>query len=210
MKCFSYHNHIGDIAVWHMEESPTQLSSMLPTSVHYSGNAVKRLLEFLSVRVLAQSMGIQATAIQYKASGQPYLPEGYISISHTAHHAAVFFSSHQEHIGIDIEHISKQVIKVRHKYLHPEELADIQGIFDKKALNEEDYIRMLLLYWCSKEAMYKAAQQQGIDFIKDMRVSGADPLEDEGDVIGCCLSNNYRIHYWMKPDYVLCCCSPAE
>lgn len=92
-------------------------------------------------------------------SGRPLLEHAdglYISISHSADYVAVAFGM-CEAIGIDVEQPRAQLARVAPRVLSDTELA-VYG----------DSESLLLKAWTLKEALYKAALTEGVDFRRDI------------------------------------------
>ena len=108
------------------------------------------------------------------ANGAPFLygDTCRISITHTRHFLAVASLprtpeatlgefSPRTAMGIDAERLDReQVLKVRERFLSPAELE----------LVEADSVEANIKAWTAKEALYKAAMTEGLDFRKDIRI----------------------------------------
>lgn len=97
--------------------------------------------------------------VDHHANGAPFLPQYpglYISISHSLKQVAVALSS--KPVGIDTETLRPQLERVKRKFLSEEEQARFVTIED------------LLLAWCIKEAAYKIAGIEGLDFAHDIAI----------------------------------------
>lgn len=191
------------LGVWKMEEDETQLEELAGVSAPASRvNSVRRL-EFLAVRSLAAMMGIHASDIAYLPSGKPLLKAGdeSISISHTKNYVGLLLSRH-EHIGLDLEQRSERVRKIRHKFMHPDEEAQLKSIS-----NPANETVGLLLHWCAKESLFKSVSEEGIDFAQELRISLLDSLDEAGRFKGRFLRTGemFEIDYAIKPDFVLTC-----
>lgn len=105
----------------------------------------KKLLEYLMVRQMQKELKPEHE-IRYKAVGQPYLDpaDAYISISHSYPFAA--FAVSEKRVGIDMEKIVPKIQRVKHKFLHENELSWIQTAQETE---------MLTVIWAVKEALYK-------------------------------------------------------
>lgn len=154
--------------VWKIEEDSEALLSQLARADEYfpsleNLHTEKRKQEWLSVRVLLKELLGEETPISYRTNGAPYLPEKemHISISHTNGYAAVILNEHRP-TGIDIERRSDRVLKVRSRFLSPEEDAYI----DKEHTAEH-----LLICWCAKEALFKRMGQSEVDFREHLHIS---------------------------------------
>jgi len=196
------------IGIWKIEEDEEQLfklsgSTQQPTFV----NQVRKL-EYLAVRSMALEMGIQGTAIAYMPSGKPYIINSSqsISISHTKNYVAVMLSAHEQ-IGVDLEHRSERVRKIRHKFMHPHEENRL-----KQTSNPIDETIALLLHWCAKEALFKAVPEDGVDFAQELRIREFPILDVSGRFEGTFLRTGmeFKIDYRVEPDFVLTCSFSTE
>ena len=131
--------------------------------------------------------------IEHFENGAPYL-EGYsgrISLTHTTHFLAIATLPKTPEVnlaefnlrtamGIDAEPLDRsQVLKVREKFLSADELGIIP----------EDNLEDNILAWTAKEALYKCALTQGLDFrdnikIKKLPYLEKDPLKGSNDRLG--------------------------
>ena len=107
-------------------------------------------------------------------NGAPFLvgETGRISITHTGRFLAVAtlpdtpevdlsVFSERAALGIDAERADReQTLRVREKFLSDDE----QQMIDK------DDVQKNVMAWTAKEALYKAAMQEGLDFKNDIRI----------------------------------------
>ncbi len=107
-------------------------------------------------------------------NGAPFLVGeiGRISITHTGRFLAVAtlpdtpevdlsVFSERAAMGIDAERADReQTLRVREKFLSDDEL---------QMIDKED-VKMNVMAWTAKEALYKAAMQEGLDFKNDIRI----------------------------------------
>jgi phosphopantetheinyl transferase len=102
--------------------------------------------------------------IEIADTRKPFLPDEqyHFSISHCGDYAAALVSS-TERVGIDIEMITQRVDRIKHKFLHPEELAFV----DSYAIDQQ--IKLLTLLWSAKEALFKWWGRGDVDFSEAMR-----------------------------------------
>lgn len=66
-------------------------------------------------------------------------------------------------MGIDIEFITARLFKIKHKFLHPQELRFIN------AQPGHQHLNLLSILWSSKEAIYKWYGNGEVDFKEMMR-----------------------------------------
>jgi len=96
-------------------------------------------------------------SIEHNASGQPYIADSTlsISISHSHDLVGVLLGPHK-HLGIDIENTNRNVERVLNRFLSEMEYQQIKDASDARKV----------LYWCTKEAVFKAMGTSNIEFSK--------------------------------------------
>ena len=170
--------------IWKMENSPGQ---------------GKRDSERIAVNSLLTELCGEEKLILHHESGQPYLSDhSYrISISHTGGYAAVVLHPSLD-VGIDIEKIGEKVQRVRHKFLQPEEDANI--------VNGENEIVHLLLHWSAKETVYKVMGQEDVELKSHLCVSPFIPEEQGAFAVRELKTGTlqrFSVKYIVHPDFVL-------
>ena len=117
--------------VWKMEESSDELLGMLEHKADYSSflervSAEKRRQERFASRVLLKELLGEEARVDYHSTGAPFLAcvPLYISISHTKDYVAVILDKRPT--GIDIEYRSDRILKIRSRFMNPEEGVDFQ------------------------------------------------------------------------------------
>ena len=123
---------------------------------------------------------------------KPYLAnEAYhFSISHCGMYAAAIAST-SSRVGVDVELVTPRVEKIRHKFLHPDELRMVNA----QPLNERT--KLLTLLWCAKEAMYKWYSYGEIDFSEMLRVFPF-VVADEGEMDACIIKDRFQQQLKLK------------
>ncbi|TDO28170.1 4'-phosphopantetheinyl transferase superfamily protein [Sediminibacterium goheungense] len=103
-------------------------------------------------------------AIAIADTRKPFLPDEqyHFSISHCGDYAAAIVSR-TDRVGIDIELLTPRVEKIKHKFLHPDELLMLQQ-------SAVDPITLLTLLWSAKEAMFKWWGNGDVDFSEVLRI----------------------------------------
>ena len=122
----------------------------------------KRRQEWLAIRALLHTAGCKTEQLVYSETGQPRInhPEYTgISISHSDKLAGLILHRLSP-VGLDIENRNRNFIRVGKKYLSPEERLLAGTIPDGYGL-----------FWCIKEAVFKAAGIPGILFADQIRIS---------------------------------------
>ncbi len=126
--------------------------------------------------------------IGHFANGAPFLfgLTSRISITHTAHLLAVATLpktpeanlsqfAPRTAMGIDAERLDReQVLRVRDKFLSDEE----------KAIVSEDSLEANIIAWTSKEALYKAAMTEGLDFRNDITIKSLPAIDRQMNLPG--------------------------
>lgn len=182
-------------AVWSLTETEAELETLTGLQAPTRLKTPSRRLEYLAVRALAVAFGLDPAAIGYKSTGQPYLSGDHrtISITHTKGYAALLLSDHPL-VGIDMEARSDRALRIRHKFMHPEEETLMQAA-------GMDEVTGLLLHWCVKEAVFKAISEEGVDFKSDIRV---DIGSNKATFVPT--GKRFTLETWPAPAYVLVVC----
>lgn len=196
------------LGIWKMDEDEAELLTDAGLTESPALSNPYRRREFLAVRAMAFVMGINPGDIAYLPSGKPYLTDhaSTISISHTKNYVAVLLS-HHACVGVDIEQRSERILKIRHKFMHPDEEYNLKH--SNPIIDETDG---LLLHWCAKESMFKAVLEEGIDFAQELRINELSTLDHSGKFKGCFLrtDHHFQIDYQIHTDFVLTCSFSAE
>lgn len=126
----------------------------------------RRKKEWMAVRILlAKMIGIDYS-INYSAEGKPQLVHSeykFISISHSEEFASVYVHK-TKIIGIDIESLDRKYSTISKKYLS-----------EKESQHVKSDPLLLAIYWSCKEAIFKLAEKQGIDFRKQILIADFNP-----------------------------------
>ena len=141
------------VAIWKDTESVKELINLNTQLSTKHINSTKRKKEYLSVRLLLQSI-LPNAQISYNQYGGPELDNKNISISHSKGLSAIIISDKK--VGIDIEKISNQTLRLSNKFI-------LNGRHEP--LTKEK----TTLIWCCKEAIYKLYVTGKIDF-KDILI----------------------------------------
>lgn len=119
----------------------------------------KRKQQYLAVRLIKNEI-FPNQIIQYSEIGSPFIDnEGYISISHSSEVAALACCPTFQ-IGLDLETIRKDVLRVTDKFLGREEKLrfDVNNTLD------------MIKIWSGKEALYKLSGEKGLIFANALRL----------------------------------------
>ena len=190
------------MGVWRMTESVEELLAQLDRPADQESflrqvKAEGRRRERLATRVLLKQLLGQEPRVSYRPSGAPYLVDypGCVSLSHTQGYAAAIWSS--EPTGIDIEYRSDRVLRIRSRFMTPEE---------ERGIDPAHEVAHLLLHWCAKETLFKIIDHEGIDFQAHLHVHPF-PYAEQGhfQVSESCTSEarSFTFAFQVTPDYVL-------
>ncbi len=133
--------------------------------------------------------------IEIADTRKPFLPgeQYHFSISHCGDYAAALVSS-TNRVGIDIEMITPRVEKIKHKFLHPDELNFVHSHAISRQIN------LLTLLWSAKEAMFKWWGNGDVDFSEVLRIQyfhfsdeGIIPAIFKKDQINTPLTIHYQL-----------------
>lgn len=173
----NYQQNINDttqLALWEINE--TELFFLQKVPLHQPVNHPHKRLQHLAGRYLLQYLfpDFPTALIEIADTRKPFLRDEqfHFSISHCGNFAAAIVSETCR-VGIDVEMITTRVEKIKHKFLHPEELKDWK-------IDELEYqrrIKILTLLWSCKEAMFKWWGRGDVDFSEVMRIDASDISE---------------------------------
>jgi phosphopantetheinyl transferase len=160
------------------------------------GSAKRMRERTATLHLLHCTLGVE-DALHHLPNGKPYLSDGSyrISISHTRNHVAVALHPCIE-VGIDIEEASRSVAKVAPRYLSGGELAWCATQAQQRVA------------WCAKEVVYKLADEEGVDFAKQIRLSRFDANPSEGNIEAVFTGKNktatFMLRYRIIGELVVC------
>jgi len=156
-------------AIWKIEETAAELMDKLQLDEAEKNKLQqlskgKRTLHWLATRVLLRYLlqTDQYIHCPSDANGKPYLPDYpyELSLTHSFDFAGVILST-KGPCGIDLEIVEEKVVRIKEKFLKPEELLFIR---------KEDEIAQLYACWCAKEAVYKLQGNRGVSFLENMTI----------------------------------------
>ena len=158
-------NQTTRLGVWKIEEEEDFFLRSVP--LQRSITHPHKRLQHLAGRYLLRFLfpNFPNEEIEIADTRKPFLPDEqyHFSISHCGNYAAALVSS-TARVGIDIENITPRVEKIKHKFLHPDELLFVHK--HEKAKQTE----LLTLLWSSKEAMFKWWGRGDVDFSEVLRI----------------------------------------
>lgn len=193
-------------ALWHICEDEEALLKAAPFTAQeleelQQLKVPQRRMEWLASRVLlkmlAEEQGIHRPQVQKDGFGKPFIAHAtlQVSLSHAFPYAAAIIHRRQP-VGIDIEHSRQQLLRIRHKFLHPEELS-----------RAGEDLQLLGVYWSAKEALYKLYGRKALLFGEQIRIEPFK-LQQSGSLQGWLLTKSakecYTLHYCHFQDLIVC------
>jgi len=177
MPLFYQHNINAStkLGIWHITESEDFFLEQV--TLQQAISHPHKRLQHLAGRFLLRFLfpGFPHDLIEIASTHKPYLADEafHFSISHCGDYAAAIVSS-TNRVGIDIEIPTPKVDRVRHKFLHVQEMIP----FEKEQISlpsplpptENNYLRKLTLLWSAKEAVFKWYGAGEINFAEQIRV----------------------------------------
>ncbi len=199
-----YPNANSKIVCWNIEETREELEFGLAMDDNFlkklDSCAKHRQLELLAVRNVLKVLGGKYVKLGYDEFRKPYLleSEGHISISHSKKKVAVFYHKDKQ-VGLDLEHISPKLMRVREKFCHEKETAFCQ-----------ENLTYLCLVWSAKESLYKFYGKKELEFKEEMLIEKFQ-LSQKGHFWGNVQKGDFKarlnIDYIIFGEYLLTFCS---
>jgi phosphopantetheinyl transferase len=167
-------NHHTKLAVWKIEEDDAFFLERVSLSIPV--RHPQKRLQHLAGRYLLQHLfpSFPYSLIKIAGTRKPFLPnhEYHFSISHCKNYAAAIVSTN-ERVGIDVELVSEKVEKIKHKFLHADELRFVN------TLSKLQQAQVLTILWSAKEAMFKWYGLGEVDFREMLRTFPFQLQKDE-------------------------------
>lgn len=190
------------LGVWRMDESVEELLTLLDRPEEQADflrrvTAEGRRRERLASRVLLKQLIGEEPHVDYRPSGAPFLVDHslHVSISHTRGYAAAILSPLPT--GIDIEYRADRVLRIRSRFMTPEE---------ERSIDLAHEVEHLLLHWCAKETLFKLIDQEEVDFLTHLHVHPF-PYSEQGSFqvseSRTPQLQTFQLAYQVTADYVL-------
>ena len=186
-----------EIAIWRNEEDLSFFESKF--DLHPEIVNENKKLQWFATRHLVNEMRGEISVIEKDEAGKPLLKNStqHISLSHTPVFAAAILSNSSP-VGIDLEMVNPKVERIAHKFLRADEVNAIQA---------DEKIEKLILYWSAKETLYKLHGKGGIEFRSqlliepfELKLSGVLQAEIAGVEESL---KNLKVSYEFFEDHVL-------
>lgn len=169
---YNQYEHTYRVALWDLTEPLSYFEEKVQLSqtekkTYQQINNEGRKKEWLAVRLLLwETLGFWPSIV-YAESGKPILQNHsrHLSISHAKTMVGILLCTNP-YAGIDIEPTKRNIDKVAKRFLSEKELNDIENA-------EHPYSK--IRYWCAKEAIFKAVNENNISFSKQIIVNEITP-----------------------------------
>jgi len=164
----------------------------------YSMSNLSRKIEWLSIRSLLLELGLDSDIV-YDEHGKPHLKTNlqHLSISHSQQRIAVSIHHRCAH-GIDLQHITPKIQRIKQKFLNDGEL---------KMLNSTDDPLLLTVLWSMKEALFKRYGKKDIFLKQHINLSAfeqkGNSFESQGLIYGIEEEIELPMRAVLLDDYIL-------
>lgn len=193
------------LAIWKIEEEEAFFLEHVPLQREIT-HPHKRL-QHLAARYLLQYLfaDFPINLIKIADTRKPYLEDEvyHFSVSHCSDYAAAIVSK-TARVGLDIEVPSPKVEKIKHKFLHEEEVAELEANNDREKISQhQDNSKpqtpnlKLTLLWSCKEAVFKWWSYGNVDFSEMIRLQPFT-LQPQGKIEGALIVKQtypIQLHY---------------
>lgn len=154
------------LILWRITESEETLSGLV--GAHDSASAGRfanpgRRIEHLAWRAALRQVVPDAKVTYDEATNAPMLDNGlFVSAAHTRGMAAVVVSGAR--CAIDVEATGRDLSRTAPRFISD----------DERMLQASADPLFPAVVWCAKEALYKYSGRRELDFLGDIRITGAD------------------------------------
>lgn len=199
-----YQHNINEntkLAIWKIEEPENFFLEKVPLQRQIT-HPVKRL-QHLAGRYLLPFLfaDFPYKEIEIADTRRPFLPNAqyHFSISHCNLYAAAIVSR-KWRVGIDAEFATSKPEKIKHKFLHRDELHFVHSQLPGRQL------KLLGVLWSAKEAVYKWYGAGSVNFSEMIRLSPFQ-LTQKGQIEAIFIKNDIQqkliLHYQLMEELTL-------
>lgn len=192
-------NIASNVYGWEIKESEELLFSKTSLSateqeIINSYSREQRRKEMLATRVLLNTI-ISNEHIHY-SNKKPFLVNSgkEISISNSKETVVIQINEAGIKTGVDIQYFSEKVLRVKEKFLHPQEY----NLFEKG--NE---VVVLNIIWSAKETLYKAYSENKLEFKKQIILTSIDKESISGVIIKNETEIPFNLGLFIHEDFVV-------
>lgn len=185
----------GVLGLWDIREPEEWFAEQLRLSIweqeHLERIKGRKRTEFLAARMLVHALTAspERLPLEKDAFGKPFLPETALSVSlsHSHGYAAALLAPGW--IGVDIQYLVEKIGRLAHKFLRPEEL---------ESLGVATRLEHLHVYWCAKEALYKAYGKKALDFCAHIHITPFAYQGPDGVILGKVEKDGWRREFELS------------
>ncbi|MBL7818680.1 MAG: 4'-phosphopantetheinyl transferase superfamily protein [Saprospiraceae bacterium] len=198
----------GRLGIWHITEDEAFFVRKLPlTNVEKEEIAAvsgQKRLEKLAGKLLLQQLTGWAYTLMKDDFGKPFFKDSnvHLSLSHSGDYVVGIIS--EQPVGIDVQYLTPKVERIAPRVMNENKF---------KNLDVNNPLEHLHVYWCAKEALYKAYGKRHLDFRKNILIEpfnytlaqkGVFPNKiTEGSVVTDKEVQRFDIYYKKIKNYIL-------
>ena len=184
------------LGIWKIQESIQEMKEINKNEKININEKIndKKFIESVAARMvikkLSSFMKLNYYGIHKNNLGKPLLikSKANISISHSYPYA-VGLMNQKNVCGVDIENITKKVLKINSKFLNKNEIIKVGNSLIKNTI-----------YWSCKEALFKAYNKSGISFINDISIN---ETEEKNKIIGKIKNKEFTLLTKKIDDFII-------
>ena len=193
------------LGVWKIEEEEDFfLDAVMPQR---NVSHPHKKLQHLAGRYLLKFLfpDFPVSLIQIADTRKPFLEDEayHFSISHCGDFAAAIVSK-ECRVGLDIEEPTEKVLRILHKFLHPDEKLVLDHW--NKTERQHSKTEHCTLLWSAKESMFKWWGRGEVDFSEMLRIDG-EMSKEQGMFHGHFMKDPvdvfFPVHYKIFPQLIL-------
>lgn len=157
------------LAIWKIEEKESFFSVPLHRDITHPHKRLQHLAGRYLLRYLFPQFPLDLVKIA--DTRKPYLDDEayHFSLSHCGDYAAAIVSRNKR-VGIDIEVPTPKVERIKHKFLHKEEVGLFKTSPDTNNFTDTNENQNLTIAWSAKEAVFKWWSYGAVDFSEMIRL----------------------------------------
>lgn len=192
-------NIASNVYGWEIKESEELLFSKTSLSateqeIINSYSREQRRKEMLATRALLNTI-ISNEHIHY-SNKKPFLVNSgkEISISNSKETVVIQINEVGIKTGVDIQYFSEKVLRVKEKFLHPQEY---------NLLEKGNEVEVLNIIWSAKETLYKAYSENKLEFKKQIILTSIDEESISGLIIRNEREIPFNLGLFIHEDFVV-------
>ena len=194
------------MGIWRMSETLGELMARYEVKPHEESSFLafrndRRRREWLTVRVLLESLLGKGVSIEYMESGKPFLRGSklFVSITHTIGYVGLRLGI--QPVALDMEYMSNRVLRLIPKFVSEREM---------RYVDNDNKIVTALIIWSAKETLFKRFDISDVMFERHLSVRSLVVNGCEGVFTGCVDKDGFyaevELHYNLFDDLILVYC----